>query len=185
MHDIEIMQALVEQHAAAFPLPGSAPSTAGIVSLGPEPIRHDPAYAHHLAHLPALDQLLDFEITRLGAKLEHAGENHFGILAVRGDQPFGIGFVRRDRFFDHGMDALVQRRDAQCGMLVMRRGNDDGINQPGANQLFAIRENLERFVPFQFARDGIGNRSQFGPTDLARREIAVMVLPDIAHANNA
>ena len=93
LHDIQIVKALVQEDAAALAFPGRPPTAAGVVGLGSKPIGHDPAHPDNLPNLTALDQLLDFEVTRLGAKLEHTREHGLGILFVRGDQPLGISFM--------------------------------------------------------------------------------------------
>ena len=146
LHGVQVVQALVEQHAAALALPGGAPAAAGVVGLGAEPVGDDPAHAHDLAQFAALDELLDLQVARLGAQLEHAGENLLGILLVRGDQPLGVGFVRGDGLLHHHVQALLQRGDAQRGVLVMRRGDDHRVHQAGADQLLAVGEGLERLV---------------------------------------
>ena len=52
-----------------------------------------------------------------------------GIFPAGRDEPFGVGLVRGNRFFDHHMQAGFKRRDAEGGVLKMRRGDDDGINR--------------------------------------------------------
>src|SRR5262245_54173171 len=49
LHDIQIMEALIEQYSPALPLPGRAPAAAGIIRLRPVPIGHDPTHPHQLA----------------------------------------------------------------------------------------------------------------------------------------
>jgi hypothetical protein len=46
---VKLVQALVEQHAAAFAFPRRAPAAAGVVGLGAEPVRDDPVDAHDFA----------------------------------------------------------------------------------------------------------------------------------------
>ena len=88
------------------------------------------------------DQFFDFGVARFGAHLKHGGEDLFGMLAADGDESFGIGFVRGDRFFHHDMQAGLERGDAEAGVLVMRRGNDDGIDFAGTNHFFAVGEDF-------------------------------------------
>ena len=83
------------------------------------------------------------------------------------------------------MYALTQRGDTQGRVLVMRRGNNHGVHQPGANQLLAISKDFERLVLLQLARDGVGDRHQFGAIDFAGGQIAMMVLADIAHPDDS
>ena len=95
------MEALIEQHAAAFAPPGRAPAAAGVVRLSAIPVRDDPAHADDFAEIAVLDQFSDFQITRLGAELKHRGENLLRMSLRDSDEPFGIGFVRGDRLLDH------------------------------------------------------------------------------------
>ena len=107
------------------------------------------------------------------------------MLLVRGNQPFGVGFVGGDRLLDHDVQALLERRDAERGVLVMRGGDDDGIHQAGANQLLAVGKGLQRLVFLQLGRHGIRNSHHFRTADFARGEITEVVLPDIAQANDS
>ena len=106
------------------------------------------------------------------------------MLLVRGDQPLGVGFVGGDRFLDHHVQALLERRDAERRVLVMRGGDDDRVHQAGANQLLAVGERLQRLVFLQLGRHGIGHGHQFGAADLAGGEVAKVVLADIAQADD-
>ena len=149
LQHVEIVQALIQQHAAAFALPGRAPTAAGVIGFGAIPIGDDPTQPHDVAEFAALDQLLDFQITRLGTQLEHAGENQLLVFLMRRNQSLRIGFVRGNRLFDHDMQPALQRRDAQAGVLIMRRGNQHGIHFAGMNQLLAVVINFQRLVLFQ------------------------------------
>src|SRR5260370_883541 len=75
-----------------------------------------------------------------GAQLVHSGENHVWISLVSGDEAFGVGFVRGDRLFHHGMNSRVERGDAQRGVLKVRRGDDDSVHLAGPDELFAVGE---------------------------------------------
>ena len=130
LHDIQIVQALVQQHAAAFALPGRPPAAAGIIGLGAKPIGHDPAHAHDLAQFAALDQLLDFQIPRLGAQLKHAGEDQLGILFAARQSAVRRRLCARRSVFRPSHARLLQRGDAEGGMLIMRRGDDHRIDRP-------------------------------------------------------
>ena len=138
-----------------------------------------------IAHFAALDKFLDFEIARLGAELKHAGENDFRILLVRRNQPFGIGFVSGDRFFDHRMDACIERGDTERCVLIVRRRDDDCVDEAGPDEFFAIREDFEWLELFQFAGNRIGHGDQFDTVDFTGGQIAMMMLADISHANDA
>ena len=57
LQQVEVVRALVEQHAAALALPGGAPAAGGVVGLGAEPVGDDPVDAADLAQLAVVDQL--------------------------------------------------------------------------------------------------------------------------------
>ena len=120
---VELVEALVEQHAAALALPCGAPVAALIIRLGPEPVGHDPNHANQVAQFAALYQFANLLVARLDAHLEHAGERQLRPCFGGGDEALGVGLVRGDRFFHHHMQAGLERGDAECGMLKMRRGN--------------------------------------------------------------
>jgi hypothetical protein len=72
-------------------------------------------------------------------------------------------------------------------MLVMRRGNDDGIDFAGADQFPAVVENLQAalLVGNEFVRKPGGNRLKLAPFDFAGQKVIRMMAPDVAHADNA
>ena len=90
---VKIMQALVEQHAAAFTFPSGPPAAARIIGLRAIPVGVDPVDADDPAQVFP-DELLDFQVTRFRAQLKHAGENNLRKIFMFGDQPFGIRLMR-------------------------------------------------------------------------------------------
>src|SRR5204863_7122287 len=58
LHRVEIVQALVEQHAAAFALPRRPPAAARVIRLGAIPVTVDPVHAHNFAEVALSNQLL-------------------------------------------------------------------------------------------------------------------------------
>ena len=112
-HYVEVVQALVEQHAAAFAAPGRAPAAAGVVRFGAEPIGDDPAQADDVAQFAALNQFADFQVTGFDPKLKHGGKYLVRIFFGNGDQSFGIGFVGGNRFLDHQMQTGFERSNSE------------------------------------------------------------------------
>jgi len=51
-----------------------------------------------------------------------------------GDQSFAIGLVDRDRLFDQHMQALLEGGDSDGGVVIMRRGDQDGVHASGFDQ---------------------------------------------------
>ena len=145
LHRVKLMEALIEQHAAALALPRGAPAATLEIGLAAEPIGHHPDHPHQIAQLTALHQLADLLVARLHAQLEHAAELQFRPGCRRGNQALGIRFVRRDRFFHHDVQTRLQRRNAEARVLVMRRGNQKRINRPTGDHLLATAEHLHPF----------------------------------------
>src|SRR5262245_66198195 len=67
----------------------------------------------------------------------------------------------------------------------MRRGNDDCIHEAGTDQLLAIRKDFERLVTFELSRYGVGHGDEFRAANLPGRQVAVVMLADVPHANDA
>ena len=91
----------------------------------------------------------------------------FGFCSCGGDEPFGVGFVRGNRLLDHRMHAGFERRDAQRGVLKMRRGDDDRIHLAGLDELLAVAENFQRLVFVERSRDGVANGDKFAAADFS------------------
>ena len=123
------MQTLIEQDPPALSFPSSAPATTRVIGFGAEPIGHDPAYANNPAQFTRLNEALNVQIARFGTKLEHAGEDEVGFCLVGGNEAFGIGFMGGNGFFNHDVQALVESGNTESGVLVMRGGDNDRIDQ--------------------------------------------------------
>ena len=185
LEGVELMEALVEEDAAAFAFPSGSPSTAGVVGVGSIPVGNDPVDADDFAQFAICDEPSDFGVSRLGPKLKHGGKYGGRMLAALGDKPLGVRFVRRNWFFDHEMQAGVQRLYAQRGVLVVGRGDDDGVNLARLDQGFSVAVNCQRFVGFQLVRRRAANRLQHSLFDRALAEIIGVVPSHVAHADDA
>ena len=134
LEKIEVMRALVEKDAAALAGPGGAPAAGGVVGLGAKPVGDDPIYTADLAEFAGADEIADFLVIRVGALVEHRREDLFFIF-MRGEEAFAVGFVDRDRLLDHDVQTGLEGVDAERGVLVMRRGDDDGVDETGIDHL--------------------------------------------------
>ena len=184
LHRVKIVQTLIEQHAAAFPLPRRAPPAARVIGLGAIPVRVDPVDAHDLSEFAALNQFLHLLVTWLGAHLKHAAKNNLWVLPARGNESFGVGFVGGNWLLNHRMNTRFQRHDAERRMLKMRRGHNDGVHLPGFDQRLAVREGFQRLVAVQ-RRHGIAHGNKITTADLFIREIFGVELADVSHADDA
>ena len=68
------------------------------------------------------------QVAWLGAQLEHAGEDHLGMLLVGGDEALGVGLVGGNWLLHHHMHAGANRQDAERRVLKMGRCDNDRVN---------------------------------------------------------
>jgi len=162
--------ALVEQDATPLALPRGPPASAGVIDLGSEPVGDDPAHPHQLTQLALADELLHLEVPRLGPELEHGGKDLLRVARVRRDQPLGIGLVDGNRLFDHDVEAGLERGNPERRVLVVRRGDEDGVHGARLDELFPVLEGAEAFGGPRFERgQGVGHGGELRAGDLARR----------------
>ena len=81
----------------------------------------------------------------------------------------------------------LQRGNADRRVLVMRRGDDDGIHFARRDQFLSAVEDFQSFgfVRIEFLRRGAANSDEFATQHLAFEQIAGVVFADIAHADDA
>jgi hypothetical protein len=187
LEGVEVVEALVEEDAAAFAFPGRAPAAAGVIGFGAEPIGDDPAHAGDVPEVAVLDEFLNLLITGFATHLEHAGKNEFFALGffVRGDQALGVGFVRGNRFLDHDVEAMLNGGDAEGGVLIMRRGDEDGIKGAGADEFIGVAVNFEGEIFFEFVGRGAADGNEFAAVDFAGAQVFGVMFADVAHADDA
>ena len=107
LEHVEIVQALVDEHAAAFAAPRRAPAAAFVIYLRAEPIGVDPVHAHDLAQRAVGDEFFQQAIFWLHAHLEHGAEDELALAAMRSDEFLRIGFVGGDGFLHHHVQVGV------------------------------------------------------------------------------
>lgn len=187
LQHIELVQALIDKHAATFTLPGRAPTAAGVVGFRAEPIGDNPGKPGDVAKLPFGDELFDLGVTRFGAQLEHAAEDELRMFFGDGNEAFGVGFVGRDGFLHHRVQAVFESGDAERRVLIMRRGDNDSVELAGFQELVRVAESLAAalFVLRKFVGESVANRSQFAARDFAGEKIFGMVRADIAETNDS
>ena len=83
------------------------------------------------------------------------------------------------------MQSGVQRYHTQRGVLVVGRGDDDGVNFARLYQGFSVAVNRQRFIGFQFAGRRATNRLQHRLLDRALAQIIGVVPSHVAHADDA
>src|SRR6267143_3610640 len=81
----------------------------------------------------------------------------------------------------------LQRGNADRGMLVMWRGDDDRVHFARRDQFLSAVEDFQSFgfVRLEFLRRGAANGDEFATRHFALEQIAGVVFADIAHADDA
>ncbi len=97
--EVYLMRRLVQEHAPSLARPRRAPASAPVVGRGAEPIGDDPVDAAELAEIPSRDQLLELRVARVGALIEHLGEDLalFRSALVSADHSLRICLVHGER----------------------------------------------------------------------------------------
>ena len=187
LHGVELVQALVEQHAAAFAFPRGAPAAALEIDLGAKPVGHNPEHTYEVAQFAALHDLANLLITRFDAELEHTGEHLVRMCVGLGDEPLGIRLVCGDRFFHHDVEAGLKRGDAKRGVLIMWCSDEQRVDLSAGNHLLAATENFDALfaVLLEFVWGGAANGDEFTASDLAVEQVVGMEATHVAHADDA
>ena len=146
---VQLMGALIQQHAAAFPCPGSTPCAGIIISLGAVPVGNDPVRTANTAVLAGIHQLLHLAVDVVRALIKHHAVDDIGVLFCSFVHFHDLLGVNACRLFHHHMNAPLHARYSQPGMIIVRYGNDTGIDQAAVQQsLCAVEESHIRAQVF-------------------------------------
>ena len=168
---IQIVRALVEQHAAPFARPCGAPAAGIIIGLRPIPVGDQPVGAFDRTHLARSNDLLHFAVNMIGALIKHHGKHtvRFCRHLIHAADLFCI---HAGRLFAHDMQVILHRLDRQTRVIVMRHRNMHRVHQSALNQrgcrikpCNAVAKLL--FRPFQTLRIDIRHRREHHPLDIA------------------
>ena len=110
LQKIQLVGALIQQHAAALASPGGAPGPGIVVQLAAIPVGDGPGHALHGAQLAAVQDLLHFAVNAVGALVEHQRE---GLAAFPGSFQHRLHLlgVHSHGLFAQHMQAVAQRMD--------------------------------------------------------------------------
>ena len=178
------MRTLIKQHSASFPGPGGPPAAGGIVGGRPKPIRDGPVDSPNSAELGAADELAQLAIERIGALVEHGRENLIRRAMCR-DKAFAVGLMNGDRLFDQHMQPGLERLDADGGVGIVGRHNQNRIHFARGNQLRTREKTMRRGISVEEAGIRITNGRQTALGDLARGHRLGVDLAHIAEADNS
>ncbi len=131
------MDRLVDDHAAAFVRPGSAPWTAAIVFVGAIPDRAG-AHPEQSSQLAAIDDRLEFARQRLESHLEDDAERDVGAF-TRADHRIAFRKADRHCFFDDDMFARGGGINRHRRVQVVRCANRNSIDIVAREEVTVIR----------------------------------------------
>ena len=126
---VKVVRTLVEQHAAALARPRRAPAARAVIGLRAEPVGDGPLDAPQRAEFTAADHRAKLRVKRVGALVEHLGEN-LAPGAPGREQPLAVRLVHGERLFDEDVQPGLQGRDAVRDVEKMGRGDEDGVDPP-------------------------------------------------------
>ena len=156
------MRRLIEQCAAAFTSPGCSPIATIEIGLRPKPIGDNPAHATQRPKGFVLDPISNGAIGRIGALIKHQRQNlTLGLWHL--EELFGIFDFSRNGFFNHDVQARLERGTGQGHMAKMGRGDNHRRADATSNERLATVKHLHRWIRRPTPSpsfDHIGNRCQ-------------------------
>ena len=190
LEQIQLMRALVDQHAAAFSGPGASPSALIVISLRTVPVRDYPVYTLDTAQPAAFDEFLCETVQLVGALVIHYAEYEFGFgsrdLVHLSDRLR----IHARGFFDKCVQPFFQRVDGDYGVIVVRSGDKDGVYLSRVYQRLVIVEKFDAlgneffFSPFFSVGRNIANRRQHGVLDKPVSKAHAMLRTHFTYAYN-
>ena len=142
LQQIQLVGALVEQHAATLALPGGTPCTGVIVVLGAVPVGDDPVHALDLADLAAVDHFLHLAVDAVGALIEHHRKHAVRMLVRSGHHVAHLQGVHAGRLLAQHVQTSLEGLRRQGRMLIMGRCDQHRVTRAGLNQLAALGKDL-------------------------------------------
>jgi hypothetical protein len=184
LQKIEIVRALVEQHATTFADPGCTPTAGGVVGLAAEPVGDYPVDAADFTERTFLDQLANLLVGGVGALVEHYGKDLPPVL-MGGQEPLAVGLVDGDGFFDQHVQTRAKRSDADRDMEIVRCRDKDRIDRTGGDHRIRGRETLDAWELVKAGGVTITYGRKLDSVDFAREDALRMRCPHVAKAYNA
>jgi hypothetical protein len=127
LQEIQVVRALVQEDAAALSSPGRPPASGRVIGIGAEPIRDDPTDPQEPAQLAVFYHLLNLDVMRVRALVEHSGKDQALVLVcrtfVRCDQSLAIRLVHGYGLFYHYVVPRLKGRNPDGGMGIVRGGD--------------------------------------------------------------
>ena len=165
LEKVELVGALIGQHAAAFAAPAGAPVARIVVILGTEPVGDGPADPAELTQFAGVDQLLDLDVGRQSTLVEHQRFHQIGVFFRFFEQAFAFSFVNRQRFFHNDVFARLHGFNSQIGVGIVGHCHKHHVHFgivdkfSGVIVAFDLGANLRRDAVKRFGVD-VANRSQ-------------------------
>ena len=156
------MRCLIDQHTAALAAPGSAPGALVVVALRTPPVRDDPVRPADGADFPVVDDLLESNVERVVALVEHDAEAELRVRLGEGIELLHLLGIDTGRLFDQRVHPAGEGVDAHLRVQKVRNAGDDGVDLAALQQLKVVVVKLCSRVlggdNIRFGRVGVGDR---------------------------
>lgn len=184
LEEVQVVRALVHEHAAALALPRATPAAGGVVIIGAEPVGDFPVHAADRAELAAVDEVLHFLEGRVRAHVEHGGEDLL-LVRVRGDEALAVRLVHGDGLFDEDMQAGFECLDADGGVAEVRRADQNGVDVAGVDHRIHIGEGVLSFDELRQRADALAEGGDAKSGDFSCANVREVCLAHVAKSNDA
>ena len=120
------MRRLVDKNTAAFPPPTAAPGSAPVVAVGTPPGIGHPDAAAHSAQRPAVQQLRQLTVQRVGTLVKQVAKHPAGsACGIR--HPGGVACPQGGRFVTQDIQAVLHRIKGNLCMQAVRHRDENRI----------------------------------------------------------
>ena len=170
-HQIELVGALVQKHAAALAVPRRPPLAAGIVGLRPKPRGADPVDSGQLAKLSLDQKLSELAVCGPRSLVEH-GRKDLLPVAVGGEKSLAIGLVNRDRFLDKHVQPCLKRRNPLRGVLIVWSADQYSVRRVGLEKFVEILKLPDARCGVEYPSSlliGVADRGKLAAADFPRK----------------
>ena len=160
--DIQIVGALIQEHAAALPVPGGPPAAGIVIGLSPIPVIDNPDKPLDLPKRSLLNQGPKLPVERVGALIIHDPE-HCPALSGRMIHPAHARRIHAGRFFREHVKLSFEGRRRNHRMKIVGRCNQHGINPA------SIKKRLILFILINLSSEAFPGPCETVPVTIAHR----------------
>ena len=141
LQQIQLMRALIQQHAAAFSVPCSLPARRIIIALGAIPVSHDPIHTLQRSKLTAFNHLMELSVDTIGSLVQHQRIHLITLCRDLIDLSHLLRIYAGRLFTDH-VYSMGQTIAGELRMKIMRCSDQDRVADTGVDHFLSVVKNL-------------------------------------------